>query len=212
MMPNAENNSSLAPLALVRLLLLLENKMKLTLLSAAITLTLVGCSGSPSCDSPEAVKAEVIKHLDRALDTRPNKLRDGFHSSDLETYTELNEFKLSDVLTLDKKGGVTYCRANAQSVPALVIKLPLRDAMKGLSLSELEELEDKLKSASSVKERLDITKEALESQLTSIGFTDVSITEKAIIGKKYTSPVKDIVEYSLRYSDDRKTIHVELTK
>jgi hypothetical protein len=190
--------------------------MKLTLL-AAITLALVGCSSSPSCNSPEAVEAEFTKHLGKRInDTITPKLQDIFGSTSLEVYPEITEFKLSDLMTLDEKDGVRYCKARLKTTKSAVLKLPvvrseLGFLINGLSLPELARLKYEFRS-SPIEKHIGILKQVLVNKVVIFGFKDVSTTANTIIGKSDISNDKDVIEYSLKYSDDRKAIYVELLK
>lgn len=177
-------------------------------------------SGSPSCDSPEAVKAEFIKHLASVTNnsTIPLRLQNAFGSSSLEVYPEITEFKLSDLMTLDEKDGVRYCKAKLKTTKAIVLKLPVERSklgplINGLSPVEIDELISMLKGVSNpAEQQFTMLKQVLVNKVVTYGFTDVSVVDNAIIGKRDVSNDKDIIEYSLRYSDDRKAIYVELLK
>jgi hypothetical protein len=62
------------------------------------------------------------------------------------------------------------------------------------------------------EQQFNMLKQVLVNKVVTYGFTDVSVVDNAIIGKRDVSNDKDIIEYSLRYSDDRKAIYVELLK
>jgi hypothetical protein len=193
--------------------------MKSTLL-AAVTLALVGCSSPPSCDRSDAVKAEFIKHLASVTNnsTIPLRLQNAFGSSSLEVYPEITEFKLSGLMTLDEKDGVRYCKAKLKTTKAVVLKLPIERSklgplINGLSPVEIDELISMLKGVSNpAEQQFNMLKQVLVNKVVTYGFTDVSVVDNAIIGKRDVSNDKDIIEYSLRYSDDRKAIYVELLK
>ena len=193
--------------------------MKSTVL-AAITLALVGCSSPPSCDRSDAVKAEFTKHLASVTNnsTIPLRLQNAFGSSSLEVYPEITEFKLSGLMTLDEKDGVRYCKAKLKTTKAVVLKLPVERSklgplINGLSPVEIDELISMLKGIPNPEEQqFTMLKQVLVNKVVTYGFTDVSVVDNAIIGKRDVSNDKDIIEYSLRYSDDRKAIYVELLK
>lgn len=177
-------------------------------------------SGSPSCDSPEALEAEFTKHLASVTNnsTIPLRLQNAFGSSSLEVYPEITEFKLSDLMTLDEKDGVRYCKARLKTTKSAVLKLPVERSklgplINGLSPVEIEELISMLKGVSNpAEQQFTMLKQVLVNKVVTYGFTDVSVVDNAIIGKRDVSNDKDIIEYSLRYSDDRKAIYVELLK
>jgi len=193
------------------------------LLASAVLLT--ACTDTPACDNSVALKFELDKRFDEMLsDELTPPLREYFKVSrgSLRQFSDIIEFSMSGVTTLSKTADTTYCKAQVSVLSAITLELSLRDdsdrgqlyadALGRLDTEEASEFGSTFDKLESKAARLELIKQALANDVKKLGYTDVSFKGESLVGKYYTDISKSTVEYALRYSDDRKTVYVELIR